>query len=57
MAPSTEPLIIANENQKEEVDANFGEVYRQVMSKEAGGTFELRPGVKLLLYVRRSRSL
>ena len=57
MAPSTEPLIIANENQKQEVDANFGEVYRQVMSKEAGGTFELRPGVKLLLYVRRSRSL
>lgn len=53
MAASNEPLIIANENQRQEVEANFGEVYRQVPSKQAGGTFELRPGVKLLLYVRR----
>ena len=27
--------------------------YRQVPSKQAGGSYELRPGVKLLLYVRR----
>ena len=53
MAVSNEPLIIANENQKEEVEANFGQFYRQVPSKEAGGSFELRPGVRLLLYVRR----
>ena len=53
MAATTEPIIIANENQKEEVDRNFGEVYRQVPSKSEGGSFELRPGVKLLLYVRR----
>ena len=54
MAPTSEPIIIANENQKEEVDRNFGEVYRQVMSKSEGGSFELRPGVKLLLYVKRT---
>ena len=53
MAASSEPLIIANENQKPEVEANFGPLYRQVPSKEDDGTFELRPGVKLLLYVRR----
>lgn len=54
MAASTEPIIIANENQKPEIDANFGEFYQEVPSKEANGTFELRPGVNLLLYVRRS---
>jgi uncharacterized protein (TIGR03663 family) len=54
MAASSEPIIIANENQKTEVEQNFGELYRQVPSDAEGGTFELRPGVKLLLYVRRS---
>lgn len=53
MAVSTEPIIIANVNQQAEVEANFGELYRQVPSQEAGGSFDLRPGVKLLLYVRR----
>ena len=54
MAASSEPIIIANENQKDEVERNFGEVYRQVPSQSEGGSFELRPGVKLLLFVRRS---
>ena len=53
MAASSEPIIIANENQREEAEANFGQFYRQVPSKDPGGSFELRPGVKLLLYVRR----
>ena len=53
MSASTEPIIIANENQREEVERNFGQFYRQVPSKDAGGSFELRPGVRLLLYVRR----
>jgi uncharacterized protein (TIGR03663 family) len=53
MASSAEPIIIANENQKDEVDARFGELYEQVHSNEPGGTFELRPGVSLLLYRRR----
>jgi len=54
MAATSEPIIIANENQKEEVERNFGEVYRQVPSRSEGGSFELRPGVKLMLYVKRT---
>ena len=53
MAPSTEPIIIANETQKPEMDANFSEVYQQVDPGKSNGTFELRPGVRLLLYERR----
>ena len=53
LAQSTEALIIANENQKPDMEANFGEVYRQVESGKSEGSFELRPGVKLLLYERR----
>jgi uncharacterized protein (TIGR03663 family) len=55
LAQSTEPLIIAREDQKAEIEANFGELYRQVPSNDASGSFELRPGVRLLLYVRRNR--
>jgi uncharacterized protein (TIGR03663 family) len=55
MAPSTEPLIIAKDSQKEEMERNFGELYRQVPSNDSSGSFELRPGVRLLLYVRRNR--
>jgi len=54
MAPSVEPIIIAREDQKEQVEANFGALYEQVSSKQQDGTFDLRPGVKLLLYVRRT---
>lgn len=53
LAPSTEPIIIANENQKPDIEANFGELYRQVPSSQEGGSYGLRPGVKLLLYQRR----
>ncbi|HEX5602459.1 MAG TPA: flippase activity-associated protein Agl23 [Pyrinomonadaceae bacterium] len=53
MAPSTEPVIIANANQKDEVDTNFGHLYEQVPGPDPGATFELRPGVSLLLYQRR----
>jgi predicted membrane-bound mannosyltransferase len=55
MAPSTEPLIIAKDSQKATMEANFGELYRQVPSNDSSGSFELRPGVRLLLYVRRNR--
>ena len=55
MAPSTEPLIIAKDIQKAEIETNFGELYRQVPSNDPDGSFELRPGVRLLLYVRRNR--
>jgi len=53
MAASSEPIIIANANQKDEVEASFGPYYEQVTSNEPGGTFQLRPGVDLLLYRRR----
>jgi uncharacterized protein (TIGR03663 family) len=53
LAASTEPIIIANENQKPDMEANFSEVYSQVPSNQSGGSFELRPGVRLLLYERR----
>ena len=53
MAASTEPIIIANANQKDEVDTNFGHLYQQVPGPDPGGTFELRPGVSLILYKRR----
>ncbi|HJP91021.1 MAG TPA: flippase activity-associated protein Agl23 [Pyrinomonadaceae bacterium] len=54
MAPSVEPIIIAREDQKDTMETNFGGVYEQVPSSGPGGTFDLRPGVKLLLYVRRA---
>ena len=53
MAAASEPLIIANANQKDEVETNYGQYYEQVNGPEPGGTFQLRPGVDLLLYQRR----
>ena len=53
LAPSTEPMIIANEVQQPEIEANFREQYQQVRSRQGDGGFELRPGVRLLLYERR----
>ncbi|HEU4796524.1 MAG TPA: flippase activity-associated protein Agl23 [Pyrinomonadaceae bacterium] len=53
LAQSAEPIIIANENQRLDMEANYGEVYRQVGSGKPDGSFELRPGVRLLLYERR----
>lgn len=53
LTPATEPIIIASEAQKADVEANYGEVYQQVMSNQQDGSFELRPGVRLLLYRRR----
>ena len=46
-------MIIANANQKDEVETNYGQYYEQVNSPDPGGTFQLRPGVDLLLYQRR----
>jgi uncharacterized protein (TIGR03663 family) len=53
MAATVEPIIIARTDQKEQVEASFGGLYEQVPSNEQDGSFELRPGVKLLLYRRR----
>jgi uncharacterized protein (TIGR03663 family) len=56
LAATSEPIIIANANQEQEVETNYGQYYQQVFSKQDDGTFELRPGVKLLLYVRRAQT-
>jgi predicted membrane-bound mannosyltransferase len=54
MTPSTEPIIIAKQEQAAEVQAMFGDRYKQIQSGfNTAGSFPLRPGVDLLLYTRR----
>jgi uncharacterized protein (TIGR03663 family) len=61
---TSEPVIIGQTGQEEEITATFGEQYQQIDSsklndprifpdRNPGGGFTLRPGVDLLLYVRR----
>ncbi len=61
---TSEPVIIGQTGQEEEIKATFGEQYQQIDSstlndprvlrdRDPGGSFSLRPGVDLLLYVRR----
>jgi uncharacterized protein (TIGR03663 family) len=54
MTQTNEPLIVASEDQKAEMESNFGALYSQVPSKETDGSYPLRPGVDLLLYLRNS---
>jgi uncharacterized protein (TIGR03663 family) len=54
MTPSNEPIIIARQDQAEEVLTTFGDRYQQIQSGfNTAGSFPLRPGVDLLLYTRR----
>jgi uncharacterized protein (TIGR03663 family) len=54
MTPSNEPIIIARQDQAEEVQTTFGDRYQQIQSGfNTAGSFPLRPGVDLLLYTRR----
>lgn len=54
MVPSSEPLIIAKQEQAAEMQTTFGDRYQQIRSGfNANGSFPLRPGVDLLLYTRR----
>lgn len=48
VAMTSEAIIIASEGQRAEIQATFGDRYRQVNSK-----FPLRPGVDLVLFVRK----
>ena len=61
---TSEPLIIGQTGQEEEIKATFGDQYRQIDSstlndprifpdRNPEGSFTLRPGVDLLLYVRK----
>ena len=54
MADTNEPIIIASESQLAEVQQKFGFLYQQVPSNlNASQSFALRPGVNLILFVRR----
>jgi uncharacterized protein (TIGR03663 family) len=61
---TTEPVIIGSVGQEEEIKATYGDQYQQIDSgtlndsrilpdRNPNGSFSLRPGVDLLLYVRR----
>jgi len=64
IVPTTEPVIIGSIAQEEELKTTYGDRYQQIDSHQLGdprvdpahspdGSFELRPGVSLLLYVRK----
>jgi uncharacterized protein (TIGR03663 family) len=54
MSASSEPIIIARDDQRSQMEASYGGRYRLVESGlNERGTFVLRPGVDLLLYVRK----
>ncbi len=64
VVPTTEPVIIGSVGQEEEIKAMYGDQYQQIDSsklndprvlpdRNPNGSFSLRPGVDLLLYVRK----
>jgi uncharacterized protein (TIGR03663 family) len=54
MTSSTEPVIVASESQRAEVQAMFGDRYQLVNSGlNPAGSYPLRPGVELLILMRR----
>jgi len=50
---TTEPVIIGSKAQEEQLKATYGDRYDLLSSGVDEGAFPLRPGVDLLLYVRR----
>ena len=53
IVPTNEPVIIGSMAQEEQLKSTFGDRYQLVRSGRDDGAFPLRPGVDLLLYVRR----
>jgi len=64
VVPTTEPIIIGASSQEEEIKATYGDEYVKIDSAQLGdprvdperspdGNFSLRPGVDLVLYVRK----
>jgi uncharacterized protein (TIGR03663 family) len=54
MTPSTEPVVLGSTAQEAELRATFGDRYEQVRNPSvANGSYALRPGVDLLLFVRK----
>jgi predicted membrane-bound mannosyltransferase len=53
LTQTTEPIVIASETQRAEVESSLGPEYQLVPATNGSETYGLRPGVDLLLYVRR----
>ncbi|MGZ8847915.1 MAG: hypothetical protein ACXW3C_15765, partial [Pyrinomonadaceae bacterium] len=53
IVPTNEPIIIGSEAQAEQLKSTYGDRYDQLSSKFDDGAYPLRPGVDLVLYVRR----
>ena len=53
VVPTTEPVIIGSKAQEEELKSTYGDRYQLINSGVDDGAYPLRPGVDLLLYVRK----
>lgn len=53
IVPTTEPIIIGSMAQEEQLKTTYGDRYVRVPSSADEGAYALRPGVDLLLYVRK----
>jgi uncharacterized protein (TIGR03663 family) len=53
IVPTTEPLIIGSLAQEEQLKEAYGDRYVMIPSAKYDGSYDLRPGVDLLLYVRK----
>lgn len=53
IVPTTEPIIIGSEAQEEQLKVTYGDRYDMLKSDTEDGAYPLRPGVDLVLYVRR----
>jgi hypothetical protein len=51
--PTNEAIIIGSEAQEEQLKATYGDRYDMLKSDTEDGAYPLRPGVDLVLYVRR----
>jgi hypothetical protein len=50
---TNEPLIIGSTAQEEQLKTTYGDRYVLVPSGKDDGSYDLRPGVDLLLFVRK----
>jgi len=53
IVPTNEAIIIGSEAQEDQLKATYGDRYDMLKSDSEDGAYPLRPGVDLVLYVRR----
>jgi predicted membrane-bound mannosyltransferase len=53
IVPTNEPVIIGSKAQEEQLKTTYGDRYQLINSGVDDGAYALRPGVDLLLYVRK----